>query len=95
MHKAMHYATFSNAANANAAYAALHAALNKKAHVFLCSNTNTLHITRTFKKHKKAVKFVDDTVTQFWELCEKCNTDDTYDVEGSSDVVCKDGYSTY
>ena len=95
MHKAMHYATFSNTANANTAYKKLHKKLNKKAHVFLCTNTHTVHITRTFKKHKKAVQFVDNTIMQFWDTVNKHNTDNTYDVEGSSDVVCDEGYSTY
>jgi len=95
MHKAMHYATFSNAANANAAYKKLHKKLNKKAHVYLCLNTHTVDIMRTFKKHKKAVQFVDDTIELFSNTVNKHNTDNSYDVEGSSDVVCDAGGSAY
>ncbi len=93
MHNATHYANFETAAHAAAAHAALHSALNNTAHVVLQRN-NTVHVSRTFKQHKKAVKFVDKTVDMFWNTCNTV-VNNAYDIDGNSDVVCDMGYSSY
>lgn len=95
---ALHYAYFSNTANAQAAHTALqqHTLFNSnKVNILLCNINNSIHITRKYKKHKKAVLFVDDTIELFWDTVNSNNTDDSYDVEGSSDVVDAEGHSTY
>jgi hypothetical protein len=53
-----------------------------------------VHVSRTFKQHKKAVKFVDKTVVMFWNTCNTV-VDNAYDVDGNSDVICDQGYSSY
>lgn len=93
MHNATHYANFETAAHATAAHAALHSALDNTAHVVLQRN-NTVHVSRTFKQHKKAVKFVDKTVDMFWNICNTV-VDNAYDIDGNSDVICNQGYSSY
>lgn len=95
---ALHYAYFSNAANAQAAYTQLqqHKLFNnKKVNIQLCNTSNSIEVTRNYKKHKKAVQFVDNTIELFWDTVNNNNTDDSYDVEGSSDVVDTEGYSSY
>jgi predicted nucleic acid-binding protein len=98
MHNAIHYATFGTSAHAKAAHAVLHSALNSTAHVVLQRN-NTVHVSRTFKQHKKAVKFVNKTVDMFWEACNTaCATDgagDDGEMHGGSDVICDRGHSSY
>jgi len=95
MHAAEHYAKFSNAAAAHAAYNTLYAQLSQVAHVQLMRATNTVVVLRTFKKHNKAMRFVNNTIDNFWQVCNSYNADSNYDLEGTSDVISSTGYSTY
>jgi len=95
MHAAKHYATFDNAAAAHAAYKVLHAQLNATAHVQLVRATRTVVVMRTYKQHSKAMRFVNNTIDNFWQVCNSYNADSNSDLEGTSDVIDSMGYSTY